>query len=1492
MKELRIASGEQPARYRGLNLDGDFVCSECGSWMLATCRQADHIVDPRLVCLLMLDLLGTRRAASRRVRPSFSLRPVVQSQGMLDFVDREERSVWSVEVMEGMLEAAPRPGLSRWCIYCGLGEVGGVGVVGEVGVVGVVGEYLHKELAGKKFLIVLDDVWGTCSYGLWMKLQSPFLDGAAGSKIIVSTQDAEVSKMMGAGTLVHNLEPMSNDYLSSMHSRMLKEIYHQISSYSKEKIVARCSGLPLAGRTLGGLLLRKEMNEWEEILNNKLWSLSNERDILPVLRLSYHYLPSHLKRCFAYCSILPNDYEFCEQQLILLWMAEGLIQPQPEHNKQMEDLGTYYFQELLSRLEDKQNSDHVQLGCFTKARHASYISGKYDVVKRFEAFSEVKHLRTFLPLLGDYPSNYLSRKVTFDLLPKLQYLRVLSLNGYLLTELPNSIGKLKYLRYLDLSHTWIACLLESTTSLYDLQTLILEGCRYLEPLPLNLRNLVNLRHLNNSHVDSLKAMPPQLGRLTNLQSLPNFVVGKGSDQSGIREIGSLFHLQGTLRLLRLENVIDAEDAWRANLKFKERLDELVLEWSDNAQETQLGVLDRLEPHRMLKILGIKGYAGLKFSQWIGDRLFSTMVRVNLNKCENYKILPPLGQLPSLKTLSIRGMIAVESVGPEFYGESSLPFPVLEELQLANMHNWKKWLPFAQDQVFPCLKLFSIRNCTQLEGKVPENLDSLETLGIFKCEELVISISNYKQIGRLCMDGCKAVVKASGVEFELLESLQLSNISQVRFQTRELTEGLRKVANFKIGGCEELTSSLKNEDRVLQHLISLDRLVIEGNSSLLQKQGKEAKELLQLQILTCKLKYLELNKCASISKVPEGLHHLTALQELQIVGCSSLVSFPDVGLPPSLEVIRIDGAQLFPKVLKGLHISGCKELQLITSDGFAHDNINYCLERISIILCPNLKSLPEGLCHLTNLQTLEIYDCGSLVSIPSLSGEGLPSLITTATSSLRQIKIENYNKLEMLPDMRNLNCLQELNIDYGEGVRLGSEISSHGSGLKTGKHLVFILQQIKPCHPCTIIDECDKPSNTRRSSDRRSGRCIGYRLSRNLDRNLSLSRGRSRSRNRDRGLNQRQIWGWGHHRSGGRGRLRSRGRGRHRHSWGRGRGRQKRILILDRVRELWVDGEDPYMVSFPPEGDTEMDMEMLLPESLTHLSIGGFPNMKKLSSKGFQLLTSLQYLRLQNCPKLASIPLEGLALSLSQFHISGCPKIFWVTSGSQLLVFGRYCHKIFHIPHIEIYPTLPRFILIYCLQLTVLNDVEEKQLTCRKDLKFQKIRFGLEPRRRGDFQRRRQRRPEKVFNLANHIARGESHEHNLTRITVIRAALKAWRCREVHSCIVKPITLDDDLTTLEVDSDHRGLENLDRQIVDDQKVGSCPISYMVQLEFVYVTILECFGQYLISLDLELVGMAFLSFECGISYLRKIENRVDDVVLRYIFRRVLFYVQAIS
>ncbi|KAM1341186.1 hypothetical protein ACFX2F_005678 [Malus domestica] len=1136
---------------------------------------------------------------------------------------------------------------------------------------------LHKKLAGKKFLIVLDDVWKTCSYGEWKKLQSTFHDGAQGSKIVVTTRDTDVSKMMGAATLVHNLVPMENHFcLQVFEQHAFLNSNDKPSNYEllKEKIVAKCRGLPLAARTLGGVLLRREIDEWEELLNNKLWSLSNEHDILPVLRLSYFYLPSHLKRCFAYCSIIPNDYEFGEMQMILLWMAEGLIHPQPEDNKQIEDLGADYFRELVSRslfqkstnntskyvmhdligdlarwaagdicfrLEDKQNDDGVQLRCFPKARHSSYIIGRYDGVKRFEAFSEVKCMRTFLPLRKGSAYNYLSHQVTSDLLPKLQYLRVLSFNGYRITELPNSIGDLTYLWYLDLSYTAISSLPKSISTLYNLQTLILECCYGLKSLPADMSNLINLRHLNNSDVSSLEGMPLKLGRLVNLQSLPNFMVNAGSDQSGIREMGPLSHLRGTLCISRLENVTDVEDAQGANLKYKARLDSLVLKWSHSSdtREMESAVLDMLEPHRKIKELTIKSYAGKEFSTWVGGHLFSNMVLVRLEECNNCLSLPPLGQLPLLKELYIRGMNAVESVGAEFYGDRNLPFRVLETLEFVEMQHWKEWLPFQLDHesgVFPYLKTLLVKKCSKLEGKLPENLNSLAKLEIVECEELVVSTANYKRLCQLNIDVCEVLVHtAAKVEFELLESLCLSNISEVMsLQTGDLfNKGLTKVRDLKINGCEEVISSLKNEGRLFQQLTSLGRLEIEDNSPLVEELGKEAEEL---QILECRIECLELNKCKNLLKVPKGLNQLSSLQKLGIHECSHLVSFPNVGLPPSLkdiemtscdsliyftkfqipqnlrrieirecknlkslvdeeavgsswssyshsclEYLFIDGCESLTslslsgqllRTLKHLQTYRCKQLELIAEDGSFNDNTNHCLEYIEIWNCQNLKSLPDGLCHLSNLQKLHIERCGSLVSIPRLSGGRRPS-------NLRNICIIYCEKLEALPeDMHNLNSVEELRIDYHEGLTFPPNLT------------LLHIWKVKSCKSLWELE-------------------------------------------------------WGLHR-------------------------------LTFLSKLGIYGDDPGTMSFPPD---MVRMETLLPKSLAHLSIHSFPNLKKLSGKGFQFLTSLQSLRLWNCPKLASIPDEGLPPSLTQLWISGCPVLKERCQPGK----GHYWHKISHIPSIQI-----------------------------------------------------------------------------------------------------------------------------------------------------------------------------------------------------------------
>ena len=118
-----------------------------------------------------------------------------------------------------------------------------------------------------------------------------------------------------------------------------------------KQIVQKCGGLPLAAKTLGGLLhFEEDPREWTKILKSDIWDLTKgNTSILPALRLSYHFLPPHLKRWFSYCSILPKDYEFKKEELVKLWMAEDLLQ-QSKGNRRIEEIGEEYFEDLASRL--------------------------------------------------------------------------------------------------------------------------------------------------------------------------------------------------------------------------------------------------------------------------------------------------------------------------------------------------------------------------------------------------------------------------------------------------------------------------------------------------------------------------------------------------------------------------------------------------------------------------------------------------------------------------------------------------------------------------------------------------------------------------------------------------------------------------------------------------------------------------------------------------------------------------------------------------------------------------------------------------------------------------------------------------------------------------------------------------------------------------------------------------------------------------------------
>ena len=182
-------------------------------------------------------------------------------------------------------------------------------------------------MKGKKFLLVLDDIWNE-NYDDWNCLRSPLWSGAPGSKIIITTWNANVATMMGGEKNFCELKHWSDDDFwlvfqkHAFENRNINE--HPNLALIGKEIVRKCGGLPLAAKALGGLLRYEQREDkWNIILTRKIWGLSGDKcGILPTLRLNYNHLPSPLKGCFSFCAIFPKNYEFDKKELIRLWIAE------------------------------------------------------------------------------------------------------------------------------------------------------------------------------------------------------------------------------------------------------------------------------------------------------------------------------------------------------------------------------------------------------------------------------------------------------------------------------------------------------------------------------------------------------------------------------------------------------------------------------------------------------------------------------------------------------------------------------------------------------------------------------------------------------------------------------------------------------------------------------------------------------------------------------------------------------------------------------------------------------------------------------------------------------------------------------------------------------------------------------------------------------------------------------------------------------------------
>ncbi|XVE74185.1 hypothetical protein DITRI_Ditri11bG0178700 [Diplodiscus trichospermus] len=1133
---------------------------------------------------------------------------------------------------------------------------------------------LKEKLFGKKFFIVLDDVWNE-NYEQWEILCRPFFAGAAGSKILVTTRNEGVASIVATCGTYHLKELTNDDCLSLFTRHALGTLDfegHPNLKIIGEEIVRKCKGLPLVAKTLGGLLRTKgNRDEWEDILKSKMWDLPEEKSsILPALRLSYHHLPFHLKRCFSYCAIFPKDYEFDKDELVLLWMAEGFLH-QIKGKKQMKDIGDEYFLDLLSRSFFQRSTSNITCyvmhdlindlaqfvsreTCFNfdgdklyagveKFRHFSFLRHQYDVSKRFEILYQMKSLRTFIALpIHTFPwaaNSYLSKSVLQELLPRLSCLRVLCLSGYCIDELPHHIGGLIHLRYLNLSRTRIKSLPDSVGSLFNLQTLILHGCKNLVKLPQTIENLINLNGLDLTDTDNFTEMPVHIGNLKNIQILSKFIVQRNG-RPGIGELKGLLHLRKKLSILGLENVVTTRDAKDYILKDKQGLDRLDLQWSHESLDRGNGedgmhVLDMLQPHENLKTIRIVSYGGTKFPSWFGGSSWANIVDINLCKCGNIITLPALGRLPSLKKLSIEGINGIEKLDFEFFGDSLPFFPVLEVLQFQNMLKWEYWYcpnkANKEDGEFPCLRELIVHNCPKLCQTLPRYLPSLAKLIIKGCPKVDYSVMSLPSLLELNIEDCNKMVPRSMVDLTSLTTLRIRSLSDLTCLPDGFEQFPGALKQLVLSNCTDLTTFWQ-KGAEFENVASIEHakpdgcsqsFSLAGNGKGLMPNGLHWLMFLErLHIESCRklvsfpemgflsaLRHLRLRDCPVLKSLPSWIMRLCEstscpLEDLEIEECHSLTCFPRGSLPPTLKRLKIQGCIGLDSLPEGL-------MQ-------ADDNKNASyLENLEIIGCPSLVRFPEGKLP-TGLKMLKIWDC---LQLELLSDRMLPN-----NASLEYIGIWNCSTLTSLPEsLHSLTCLVELNISNCQNLKYFPEMGLLLPNLRTldicsSVNLRALPDQMINLTSLQYLTICECP-------------CIVSFPIGGLPPNLlSL-----------------EIWDckelkepvskWNLH-------------------------------TLTSLRDFSIAG-GPDMVSFP-------DGKCRLPRTLVSVYIARLHNLESLSM-GLQNLSSLEELELVECPKLRCLPREGLPATLGRLFIRNCSLLEKQCSREK----GEYWPLIAHIPCVDI-----------------------------------------------------------------------------------------------------------------------------------------------------------------------------------------------------------------
>nr|AVK42825.1 Sr21 [Triticum monococcum] len=836
-------------------------------------------------------------------------------------------------------------------------------------------EILQENIRNKRFLLVMDDMWEEKDRGGWIKLLAPLKSNKVkGCMVLATTRTKSVAKMIGTMdeiTLTGLDEKEFWLFFKACAFRNDNREHHPSLQSIGKQIAKALKGFPLAAQSVGALLSTEVSYQHWTTVRDKWKSLQGyDDDILPILKLSYDYLPVYLQRCFSYCSLYPEDYGFDGKELVHAWISQNFVQCKDptirleetghEYLEKLVDLGFfqkdgshYVMHDLMHALAGMVSSnecatiDGLKSGAIrASVRHLSIIITDYDkdehVSNSSEKFDKILQkvswhkLRTLM--LFGRSSIHLSGPLR-TLCNVAKCLRLLSVTGADISSIYNS-SNLFHLRYISAYRVSNPAFRQALTRCYHLQVLDVGISGNLD-VPTDMNNLVNLRHLI-AHEKVHHAIDC-VSNMTSLQELKFKVQNVGSFEIG--QLQSMNELV-SLGVSQLENVKTKEEAWAAMLTHKEYLETLFLSWENSSMSLQPeaaeDVLDGLQPHQNLKTLEITGYGGAISPTWLSSAFSVTSLQIlHLEECREWQILSTHG-MHSLRKLTLIRMLNL----------MELSVPSLVELILIGMPKLKKCTGSYGMDLTSHLSVLMIKNCPQLN-----ELTLFQSYSSFDAEQK----SWFPSLSKLSIGQCPHIINNWPIlplrEMGALKELELMDLHVVRVSVPSL-----------------------------EKLVLTKMPILEYCSSLTTSPPLQ-------------------------SSPPEGDQNelVSNLRRLTIHDCPCLiVSHP---LPPSalISELSISGVSTLPTMrINWRHFTiESNELCMLDESILAFHNLRG-ITLFQIRSCPNLISLSsESFSQLIALETLSIHECPNLTMsniMPEVVQENSTSTSSLVPPSLKRVNI--------------------------------------------------------------------------------------------------------------------------------------------------------------------------------------------------------------------------------------------------------------------------------------------------------------------------------------------------------------------------------------------------------------------------------------------------------------------------------------------------------